>query len=199
MIKNPLFLALTFFNFCSSSQVLASYGFADVTTSTGSVDPTPVPLAIGITFSPFSAVGTSSNPSASGRFSFTGWPVGAQDMNDAVSSMTSAIDMNRYYNVDIIPVTGYSVTLNAISFFMRRSGTGIRNYSVRSSADGYTANLPASVGTNTKLSVVSPDVFFWNYDAAPNSSDQRGNVISLSGAAFTNFTKDRHLFRPIPD
>lgn len=99
--------------------------------------------------------------------------------------MTGALDPAKYYEVSISPASGYNVTLTGITWGTRRSGTGVRNAAVRSSADGYTANLPASVGTNTNLSVVGTDNFFFNSDAI--TSEQVGSTITL-GAAFINLS-----------
>lgn len=188
MIKKLVFFLLTIFKFYLPAQLLGSYGFSAVTPATGTIDPTAPPLAIGLTFGPFTAVGTSSNPSASQHFSFSDWPLGAIDANDSLSSMTGNLDTGTYYQVDLIPVFGYSLNLSAINFIMRRSGTGIRNYAVRSSMDAYSNNLPASVSSNTKISVIAPNVFLWNYDAAPNTSDQKGSAITLAGPSFSNIT-----------
>ena len=189
MIKNIVFSFLTIFSFYIHGQnVLASYGFGNITTSSGTIDPTPVPLVSGLTFSPFTASGVSANPNATGRFTFTGWPSGATNAVDSYSSFTGVLTPTAYYEVSLTPNATYTLNLSAISFFVRRSATGIRNYAVRSSADNFATNLPASVGTNTKLSVINPDIFFWNFDAASTSSDQKGSNIALSSPSFTSCT-----------
>ncbi len=188
MIKKLVFLLLTLFKFYLPAQLLGSYGFSAVTPSSGTIDPTAPPQAIGVTFGSFTAVGTSSNPTASTRFSFSDWPLGAIDGNDTLSSMTGSMDTGTYYQVDLIPVFGYSLNLSAINFIMRRSATGIRNFAVRSSVDAFSSNLPASVLSNTKISVIALNIFLWNYDAAPNSSDQKGSAITLAGPSFSTVT-----------
>jgi hypothetical protein len=189
MIKKLLLLSLTLFSVLMPAQnFVASYGFANVTTSTGTIDPTLAPSINGVSFSPFSAVGSFTNPNASGRFSFIGWPTGATDGVDTYSTFTGAASPTLYYEVTLNPQPTYSLSLSSIVFSVRRSATGIRNYAVRSSVDSYSANLPASVASSTKISVVSPDVFFWNFDATSTSADQRGNTINLGGTAFTSFT-----------
>jgi hypothetical protein len=55
---------------------------------------------------------------------------------------------------------------------------------VRTSADGFMMNLPASVTTNTNISVVGSNEFFWNYDAI--STAQNGSTINLFGATTTS-------------
>lgn len=190
MIKKlTLFLSVATF---SSSVLLAQsfsalYSFDSVKTTSGLIDPTPVPTATGVTFGGFSATGTSVNPNAAGRFSFTGWPLGATTGVDLYSSLTGSINTAEYYEVTVTPSAGFSMTLSSITFKLQRSGTGIRTYSVRSNADTYAANLPASIApANANLSVQTGDIFFWNLDAT--TSQQSGSTITLSGTDFTNST-----------
>ena len=188
MIKKLLLAGLTIFGFSNRAQnFVASYGFANVSASTGTVDPTPVPVVNGATFSPFTAVGSFTNPNASGRFTYTGWPTGATNGVDTYSNYTGALTPTVYYEVSIAPMPGYSLTLNSLIFSMRRSSTGVRNFAVRSSVDSYSNNLPATV-TASNMSVVTPDIFFWTYDATSNTSDQRGNTITLGGQSFSALT-----------
>jgi hypothetical protein len=178
MIKNILFIGLTIFSFSISSQDFAvTYSFAAVTSTSGPTDPTPPPTFPGLTFGSFSAVGTSTNPNAGGRFSFTKWPGGATDGTDAQLTFTGAPSPTVYYQVSIIPSPTYTLDLNVFYFGMRRSGTGVRNYAIRSSRDNYTSNLAATTGTSTKLSVIPTDIFFWNYDSVATTADQKGSKI----------------------
>jgi hypothetical protein len=189
MIKNLPIICLTFFKFYVGAQnFVATYGFADVTSSTGTVDPSSTPNVTGLSCKSFSAIGASINPSASGRFSFTNWPTGALNGTDDYSNYTGVLSPTVYYEVSIAVNPSYSLTLNTITFSMRRSGTGIRQYCVRSNLDGYTNNLAASTGTATKLSVIPNDVFFWNYDSVSTSSEQKGSSLNL-GNAFSNLTQ----------
>lgn len=191
MIKKLLSLTCLLSGLLMNAQTFNStYNFALVTNTTGLTDPTPTPTAIGVTFGSFSAVGTpSANPNATGRFSFVGWPLGSPTgtaSTDVYANMTGSINLGQYYEVTLTPSTNYTVNLNTLTFGVRRSGTGIRNYSVRSSQSNYTVNLPASVGTNTNLSVVANDVFFWNFDAAPTNSDQSGSTINFGATSFSS-------------
>jgi hypothetical protein len=69
-----------------------------------------------------------------------GWPSGG-------------IDLNAYFQVTVTPSTGYYLVLNSISFTLRRStlgtaaGSGPYTWSLRSSVDGFTADL--LTGTTT--------------------------------------------------
>lgn len=186
MIKKILSIAFVCAGLIAHSQSFTlTYPFSAVTASTGVIDPTPTPTAVGITSGSFTAVGTpSSNPNAGGRFSFVGWPNGATTTVDTYSTMTGAINLNEYYELVLTPVNGYTIALNTMSFTVQRSSTGIRSYVVRTSVDGFTNNLPASVTTNTNLSVVGTNEFFWNFDAI--NTAQNGSTINFFGATITS-------------
>lgn len=164
----------------------ATYTFDSVKTTSGLTDPTPVPTVTGMTFGSFSAVGVTGNSSASGRFSLTGWPTGGAANNNTYSAHTGAISTTQYYEVTLTPSMSQMASLTGVMFRVQRSGTGIRTYAVRSSADSYAANLTASVMTNSNLSTQAGNVFYYNYDSL--SSGQSGSMITLTGANYTNFT-----------
>ncbi|PBQ31818.1 hypothetical protein CNR22_08570 [Sphingobacteriaceae bacterium] len=188
MIKNLVFICLTIFKVSTLAQnFVVSYGFPEVTTSSGTVDPSFTPTLSGLSCGSFSANGTSLNPSASGRFSFTGWPLGGINATDDYSNFTGALSPTVYYEVTLTPDQGYTLSLNSATFTIRRSGTGIRHYCMRSDQDNYINNLAAFTGTTTKLSVIPGDIFSWNYDSVSASSDQRGSEIKF-GTAFNALT-----------
>ena len=158
----------------------AVYNFSNITGSSGTTDPTTPPKTDGLTFSNFTAVGVSANSSAAGRFSFSGWPVGATNGQD---NFTGAIDPAKYYEVTITPAAGKKLDLNRIAFTFQRSGTGVRQAVVRSDIDNYAANLPTAIDPlNDNLSVVGENIF-QVADAATTA--QEGCVIAL-GTAYTN-------------
>ena len=186
MIKKLLSVALIFSGILANAQSFtATYSFAATTTLSGTTDPSPVPVATGVTFGSFMAVGTPSvNPNAAGRFSFIGWPTGATTAINTHSTMTGSINTNEYYEVVLSPQAGYTLALNNLAFTVQRSGTGIRSYVVRTSADGFTNNLPATTFTSTNLSVVGTNEFFWNFDSI--TSAQNGSTLNLFGATTTS-------------
>lgn len=192
MTKSLLLSAFLFLGISVFSQSFsAMYPFSAVaggTASTGTTDPTPPPTAVGVTFGSFSAVGTGTTPSASGVFSFSGWDATITNGNDAYATYTGAINPGKYYEVTITPAAGYGVDITSITFNMLRSSTGPRNWAVRSNKDGYTNNLPASIGSNTNISVVGTNAFFWNVDSYTTTVQQKGSTVSLSGPNFTNQT-----------
>lgn len=164
----------------------ATYTFDSVKTTSGLTDPTPVPTATGMTFGSFSAVGVTGNSSAAGRFSLSGWPTGGAANNNTYSAHTGALSATQYYEVTLTPAIGQMASLTGVMFRVQRSGTGIRTYAVRSSADSYAANLTASVVANSNLSTQAGNVFYYNYDSL--NSGQSGSMITLTGANYTNFT-----------
>ncbi|HMR83611.1 MAG TPA: hypothetical protein PKE30_10785, partial [Niabella sp.] len=96
---------------------------------------------------------------------------------------TGSADPSKYYEVTITPAVGKKIDLTKISFTLQRSGTGVRQVSVRSNLDNYAANLPASVSpASNNLSVVSPHIF---QVADGATTAQEGCVITLD-AAYTN-------------
>lgn len=141
-------LALIFHTALRGQNFTALYTFSGVVSGTGGkTDPTPVPVSTGVTFGSFRAVGNQgANPNATGRFSFQGWP------------LTPTINLTQYFEVIITPQTNYSLSLDTMTFTMQRSGTGITQFSVRSSTDNYSTNLPASFA-GTELTVDTANVF----------------------------------------
>jgi hypothetical protein len=156
----------------------AVYDFSSVLSgSGGATDPTSVPSATGLVFGSFTAIGTPANPNAAGRFSFTDWSTGATTGSDVFSG---SVNTSEYFEVTIAPAASYTLDLTSIAFTVQRSGTGIRQYSVRSSLDGYGTNLFANISpANVSLSIVTGDVFQIT-DAATTA--QNGSFVSLSGS-----------------
>jgi cysteine-rich repeat protein len=79
---------------------------------------------------------------AAGAFSASGWTTG-QD-----------IDPDDYFSFTVAPAPGHAMNLLAFQLDERRSATGIRTWSVRSSLDGYATNhagiiAPDDTGTRT--------------------------------------------------
>lgn len=173
-MKKFFLLLLIFTNICLGQSFSSIYNFSSVNTTSGTTDLTPVPTSNGVTFGSFTSTGVSINPNATGRFSFTGWDLGA---TNASNIFTGSINLNKYYQVTITPQPGYNIDINSISFTIQRSGTGIRQYVVRSSLDNYTNNLPASISTtNTNLSVLSTNIF---QIADPTTAANNGSLITL--------------------
>ncbi|WP_338760546.1 hypothetical protein WAF17_13810 [Bernardetia sp. ABR2-2B] len=80
---------------------------------------------------------------------------------------TGAVDLNDYYELTLIPLGGFKLDLDNINFRERRSGTGIRDFEIRTSLDGYAASYFA---TNV-----------------PDNTSQRNHTFTFP-AAFSNVT-----------
>ncbi len=136
------------------------FDFAGVTNQSGSTDPTAPPVVEGLTFSAFKAIGvggSSGNPSAGGRFSFTGWPLGASSGSDV---FTGSADMNKYYELTITPGNGKKFDISKLSFTLQRSGTGVRQVMVRSGIDSFSGNMQATVEpANENITIVGNNIF----------------------------------------
>ena len=166
----------------TGSDFTATYDFGSVSTSSGTTDPTTPPSVSNATFGGFSAAGVSSNPTAGGRFSFTGWPLGATNSSDVFSG---AINTDQYFEVTITPASGHSIDLSGITFTFQRSGTGVRQAAIRSSLDNFANNLPAGISpANANLSIVSANIIQVT-DAATTAQD--GSTITLD-SGFSNIT-----------
>jgi hypothetical protein len=61
----------------------------------------------------------------------------------AAFATTATIDLTDYFAITVTPASGFSASLLGITLDERRSATGIRNWSVRSSLDGFTSDLAA--------------------------------------------------------
>jgi hypothetical protein len=200
MVKKLLSLFLVCFIVKSggAQNFVLAYSFSAVTNSSGVIDPTPAPIAPGIVSGSWTAVGTSSNASGAGYFSFTNWGTGATSSNNAV--FTGSLDPGKYYELTLTPQAGYSVTLSSLEFGASRSGTGIRHFSVRTDRDSYAANVAAtytplnSAASTTVITIQGGDTFFWFDDVNSSSGPAAGAAtnnscaVNFSGANFTNQT-----------
>jgi hypothetical protein len=188
MKKITLLLAATVFSFSAFSQGLL-YTFDSVKTTSGIIDPSPVPMVSGVVCGSFSAVGTPLNSLAAARFDFANWPLGSigGTADTLYSGMTGSISTAEYYEVTLTPAAGYTITGDSIKFTFEHSLTGVRTYSVRSSTDGYTTNLTALYGVpTTNVTVQTGNVFFLKRDNI--TGPQTRNIIVLGGASFTNIS-----------
>lgn len=165
-----------------------SFDFNAVTVSSGTLDPTPVAAIYdSVAVTPFQAAGLSANPATAGAFAFSDWPTGAANGETNYSALTGTLNPSKYYEITVAPKYGSSsMSLYGLKFVVNRSATGPRTYAIRSSTDGFAANLTASISpANANLSVQAGDVFFYKADA---TTAENGTRISVSGTSFTNRT-----------
>lgn len=167
--------------YCTLYNLLnASYKFSSVTTSSGATDPSAVPVNGGATFGQAKSVGVSANSKENARFSFSGWDTGGDTINHDTlyTALKGSINTGKYYEVTITPKYANSLTLTKLNFLFKRDSSGVRTFAVRSSLDGFAANLPASISpANKALKVQTGNVFFSFYDT---DSLQKGSTITLS-------------------
>lgn len=106
--------------------------------------------------------GSGLNPSAgSGAFSARSW------------TTNSTIDLTDYYRFSITPNDGFQLDLTSLELDERRSGTGIRRWSVRSNRDNFASDL-------------SPSPF----SVPDNTATRTEQRISLSGADFSRLSAE---------
>ncbi|MCX6296053.1 MAG: M43 family zinc metalloprotease [Bacteroidetes bacterium] len=170
---------------CDLATLSGAYAFSGVTTASGSSDPTAAPYVTDSTvaFTHFNATGVSANSSTAAKFDFSNWDTGAIDGDTSYASLSGAINLGKYYEFTVTPDPNVAMTLSSISFDFQRNTDGVRTYVVRSSADGYTSNLAASIApANANLSVKTGNIFYSKFDTTINLV---GSKITLSGASFT--------------
>jgi Secretion system C-terminal sorting domain len=180
-----------------SQAFFGTYDFVGITSvppaspTNGLIDPTPVPMATGVTFGGFSAVISTTvvtppaGSTGAGRFSYLNQPTGATTAIDTYSTLTGTLDPLIYYQVTLTPQAGVPLNLNQLTFKSQRSSTGVRTFAVRSSIDNFVTNLPASV-TSTSASVQPGNIFFVLSDANTTATNiSTGNTITLNNVGLT--------------
>jgi hypothetical protein len=187
---------------------LDMYTFDSLTLVSGTSDITPIPApendqtnATAVIFSSFDAVGVGSNPTHLGSFSFDGWDTGALDGETVYANLTGVENTAKYYEFTVQPVFGQRMTLTDIYFEVARDTLGPRTYAVRSSVDGYAANLTPSIfPLNSDITIEPTNVFFFANDSTnffPNDSTsfEVGSTVALSGAAYNTDSNTPITFR----
>ncbi len=75
-------------------------------------------------------------------------------------SNSGTIDPTKYYEVTVGPDAYHNMTLDGISFNVKRNSTGIRTFAVRSSVDGFTNNLKDTIlPANSNLQQIANHTF----------------------------------------
>ncbi|RZJ68549.1 MAG: choice-of-anchor D domain-containing protein [Flavobacterium sp.] len=83
--------------------------------------------------------------------------VNTNDRYNASGWNTSALDANDYFEFTLTPNSGYMVSFVSLLYTSQASGTGPTSFAVRSSVDGYAANIatPASTGATISLAAAA--------------------------------------------
>lgn len=157
---------------------LHTYTFDDVTTGSGRASAGAGTASV--SFSAFTAATTlSTNSNTAGVFAFGQWVPGGATNGSNV--FTGAIDLTEYYEFTVTPQPGYAVSLTSLAFSAGRTGTGPRQFVVRSDADAFGANLAAVAGGS--VVVAGANVFQFPDNAA--TSLVAGQQVALAGPDFT--------------
>lgn len=135
-------------------------------------------VGTGLTIAPFTATGLSSTTTAN-RFAWSGTTTGTTP------------DLGKYFQVTLTPTSGTTLSVSSITFKSQRSGTGPRNYVVRSSVDSYAANLPASITpVNAELTVQGTNEFFFVNDGTAGQAGSKvtpSTINNVTGAVTFRF------------
>lgn len=117
-------------------------------------------------------------------FAATGWSTGALDATD-------------YFGFSVTPSAGYTLRLDSLRLDERRSGTGIRDWAIRSSLDNFaadivTVNVPDDTNTRNRLvalpaafaSIAAPIEFrIYGYTSEAAAGSWRVDNVRVLGAA----------------
>lgn len=127
----------------------------------------------------------------------------ADNTFSAVGWSTTAVDATDYFSFSVTPSAGYTLRLDSLRLDERRSGTGIRDWAIRSSLDNFTANITAvNVPDNTDVRnntlVTLPAAFaalnssvefrIYGYNAEAPTGTWRIDDVRVLGAAVAGTT-----------
>jgi hypothetical protein len=124
-MKKTLLSLLLFIPFIGFGQ-LVTFSFTGSVGSETSFPPDAQPSNTVVSNITRGSVPTASNNS--NTFSSTNWPTGG-------------LDANAYYEITLTPNVNSTLSLSSLVLTERRSGTGIRDWQVRSSVDNFASSL----------------------------------------------------------
>jgi PKD repeat protein len=176
---------------CDKDTIKKTWQFNNVTTTSGTTDPNGTMYVPGsdtsVTLLSFSAHNVDSNSSVDSAFAFAGWDTGGIDGDNVFYDHTDTISLGKFYEFKVrpefgqgMPKFGQGVTLTGIRFYVKRSPTGPRMFSIRSSEfNNFNTNLTASVSpANPNLNVqvdtlsqdalnrIIPNIFYFATDSS---------------------------------
>ena len=169
---------------CGADTLVNLFSFSGVTPNTGNSDKnTPLPKNVNnedttvvlLSFTPFNAHGVDTASSIAGQFAFAKW--------DTSVSQSGSLDTGKYYQVVVKPAYAYSTALIKATFQVRPFAKSVSNFAVRSSADGFAANLTATIAKNNYISIGNANTF---------------NVVRDTTAAFNcTVTMPSFIYQPL--
>ena len=148
------------------------YDFDDVSTSSGTTDPSFLPMvadSLDSTFArvpltPFTAVGVSANSTMDDVFAFSNWGLGANDGETDYNNLTGSAAAGKYYQFTINTPAQQQMYFYGFTFKASRNATGARTFVVKSSADNYNANIAISATSGSGISTQGTNVGFFDTD-----------------------------------
>ncbi len=148
-----------------------TFTFDDVTTSSGTVDPTPVPVVLDTitdvmrtSFEPISAHGVSANSVVNGQFAFSNWPDGALDGNTVYAELTGQRDDQKYYRIVVFPAATDVLKVDTVIVKVSRSADGPRTFALRTGVNNFGSNLPFVTNSFGIINSQSPSVAYFMND-----------------------------------
>ena len=173
---------------CSGSDLntlgtqLAQYIFTGNACATPFLSVTAQPT--NAVFSDYAANGVLTCAGGTNYINYSGW------------NITPVVDATQYYGFKIVPANCYALSLNQLNFLHRASASaGALNIHVRSSLDGYTADIAtialAPLATDVNETIALPASFlsipdsiefrFYVTDIASNGATYRNDNVSVRG------------------
>jgi hypothetical protein len=133
-----------------------------------------------VTLSDITKVGVTTS-SAVNRFMASAWPTGATTGSDV---FTGSVDFGKYYEFSLTAAPETTLNMDTITFAIRRSATGPRQYQWRSSLDSYAAPLTGYTALNTN---VTEALGILTVPDAGSTTTWGGNTLTLD-SSFEDFS-----------
>jgi PKD repeat protein len=137
-----------------STDILFQYKMDSVKVNSGITDPTPLIKTDSATFTSFAAHGVSANSLQAKAFAFNNWATGGVNKDTTLANQTGTLDASKYYEFSVSAKNKGLLTIDQLKFKIFRDTNGIRSFSVRSSVDNYTTNLPITA-TNSAITRIN--------------------------------------------
>ena len=156
--------------FCTSDTLINLFTFDSLTTTSGLIDPTPLPINVYnktladtvFQFSKaFTAVNTSSNSVINQQLAFTKWDTGGY-------TNAGNLNPNKYYELVVAPKYGDALKINNIVFTVTTQPNHVQNFAVRTSIDNFTNNLVAKSANNSIIQVQGDNSYMLLQDTSLN-------------------------------
>jgi len=168
----------------SATTFTGSFSLTNTLSASVSYDGALIPnLSVGnltITGANFNAVS-----STSGNLMASSWDIGATSGSD---SFTGVVNLSEYLEFSLTAESGFLISMNAIEFNgFRRSGTGPRQFQIRSSFDNY-ATILSSYGPSLDSRITNSSGILTVTDLSTTTtfgSSSNKTMLNLSSAGIT--------------